>query len=342
MKTNTVLLFVAVCFMLIFALWLSAALGSANVSLDTVFQVLGLRRFGIESETLERAAVFIVWDLRLPRGILAIAVGGGLAIAGVAMQSVTQNVMADPYILGVSSGALAFVSVGYFIGGVFLQNPAIIPAMAFSGAVFSMLLVYAIGGFGKSGGNVRLILSGMAVSITLNAIAQFFIVSAPDDVRIRGILSWMMGTLASARWGNIALPLTASILACGFFFYNARSFDLMALGDETAIGLGTNVKKVKRNAIIAVSFVTAIAVSSAGLIGMVGFVIPHIVRFLIGTEHRKLFPLAFIVGGVFLLLMDIMARVVLAPREVPIGVFTALCGGPFFVWLIKRKLKNSA
>ena len=201
-------------------------------------------------------------------------------------------------------------------------------------------MVYVIGGIGRTKSVNRLILSGMSVSITLNAVAQFFISMQPDSVKVQGILSWMMGSLASARWENIALPFFGIMAASLYFVLNARYFDLMALGEDTAISLGTNVKKVKGTALIIVSLITGMAVASGGLIGLVGFVIPHVVRFMIGTSHRRLFPVVFLTGGLFLTWMDILARTLLAPREIPIGVFTALCGGPFFIWMLRKKNKG--
>ncbi len=323
-------------------IFLSCILGSADLSIKDVCQILYQKLAGMEIEQEYKTTASIVWDLRFPRTIAALIVGGGLAVVGAAMQSITKNVMADPYTLGVSSGALAMVSIGTTVGGMFSMSSMHVSMLAFLGAMLSIVLVFAVGGVGKSSNTTRLILAGMAVSITLNAVSQFFIVTADNDVKVRGILSWMMGSFANIRWNNLLIPSVGIFLGCIYFMLHSRAFDLMALGDETAISLGTNVRTIKKVSLPVIAFVSGLAVAAGGLIGLVGFIIPHIVRFLIGTDHRRLFPLSFLVGGLFMLVMDIIARVVLSPQEVPIGIFTALCGGPFFVWLLRKKYREAS
>lgn len=293
--------------------------------------------FGIESSTITKSDVYIVWNLRFPRALLALFVGGGLAVAGAAMQSVTRNVMADPYVLGISSGALAFVSVGYLFGGVLSTTSWFIPSLAFLGSLMALALVFAIGGFSNNSSPAKLVLSGTAVSMTLNAVAQYCIYNQENSGGANSIVNWMMGSLGSARWDNIAIPAVGCFLSAVFFMFHARSFDLIVLGDETAITLGTNTKRIKLLAMVVVAIICGFSVASCGIIGLVGFMIPHVVRMIIGTDHKRLFPLAFIVGGIFLILMDLLARTVLAPSEVPVGIFTALCGGPYFIWLLRKK-----
>ncbi len=271
---------------------------------------------------------------------MALAVGGGLAVAGAAMQSITRNVMADPYVLGISSGALAFVSVGYLVGGTLTLTSWFIPGLAFIGSLVSLALVFSIGGFSNNSSPARLVLSGMAVSITLNALAQYCIYNQENSGGASSIVNWMMGSIGGARWDNIWLPLIGCLAGTAFFIYHSRAFDLIALGDETAIILGTNTKDVKRMAMVVVAVICGFSVASCGIIGLVGFMIPHIVRFIIGTDHKKEFPLVFLVGGIFLILMDVLARTVLAPSEVPVGIFTALCGGPYFIWLLRKQKKG--
>lgn len=315
-------------------------LGAADLSAEMVFRVLISNLFGIYDEGIPSPAQFIVWDLRLPRVLLAIAVGGGLAICGAAMQAVTQNVLADPYILGVSSGASAMVSFVFFIGGAMAASRFAVSAFAFSGAFTAMMLVLAIGrmGGGSSSGT-RLILSGMAINVMLGAVAQLFITLSTAHTA-RNITMWMMGSVGGGRWNNIAIPIIVSIFGLLYFCANARAYNLISLGDETAISMGINAARVKRNTTIVVAFVTGIIVANVGLIGLVGFIIPHIVRLLVGPNHRLLFPLAFIVGAVFLVWMDMLARYVMAPAELPVGLFTAMCGGPFFIWLLTRQARG--
>ena len=334
---NKGVLYITAVVALFVSVFLACALGSSKVPLRTVMGVLGNRLFGIKSTNITSSDIYIVWNLRFPRAVLAFAVGGGLAIAGAAMQSITKNVMADPYVLGISSGALAFVSVGFLIGGSLTLTSWFIPMLAFAGSLGALALVFAIGGFSGSSSPAKLVLSGMAVSITLNAAAQYCIYNQANSGGANSIVNWMMGSLGGARWDNIIIPVLGCLAGLVFFLFHARSFDLIALGDETAIILGTNTKSMKLLSMIVVAVICGVSVASCGIIGLVGFMIPHIVRFIIGTDHKREFPLAFLIGGVFLILMDILARTVLAPSEVPVGIFTALCGGPYFIWLLHKR-----
>lgn len=330
-----------VCLLIVIILLLVSILagiliGSTDLSASTVFDVLKLKLFGIENSSLTSSSTYIIWNLRLPRAILAIAAGGGLAICGAAMQAITQNVLAEPYILGVSSGASAMVSLAFFLGGFFMNSALITQLFAFCGALFAMALVYSVGVVKNGSSNTRLVLAGMAVSIILNAVSQFCITMSSAQTS-RSISMWMMGSLAEARWENIAIPLVASLVGLCFFCANARAYDLISLGDETAISMGVNTVSLKKWSMLMVAFVTGVIVSCCGIIGLVGFVVPHTVRLLVGSNHRRLLPLSFLVGCVFLVWMDVLARYVMAPQEVPIGIFTAFCGGPFFIWLLYRQ-----
>lgn len=331
------LVYVAVFIGLMVSIFLACAFGSSKVSLETVLGVLGQKLFGIESAAVENSDIYIVWNLRFPRALLALAVGGGLAVSGAAMQSITRNVMADPYVLGISSGALAFVSLGYLFGGSLTSTAWFIPALAFLGSLGSLALVFAIGGFSSSSSPAKLVLSGMAVSITLNAVAQYCIYQQESSGGASSIVNWTMGSLGGSRWGNIWLPILGCVTGTIYFIYHSRSFDLIALGDETAIILGTDTKRLKRVSMVVVAVICGFSVASCGIIGLVGFMIPHVVRFLTGTDHKREFPLSFLVGGIFLILMDLVARTVMSPSELPVGIFTALCGGPYFIWLLRRK-----
>ncbi|MDO4720591.1 MAG: iron ABC transporter permease [Peptostreptococcaceae bacterium] len=315
----------------------AAFFGSADLDASTVLRVLESKLLHREIPDLKRSALTIIWDLRLPRALLALAIGGALAVSGACMQSITQNVLADPYILGVSSGALLFVSFSYFVGGIFLLHPAFIPLMAFAGAIFSLILIYTVGRVGRGGSTSRLILTGMAISITLNAVSNFFIFVTPHESRMRSLFAWTLGGLASARWDNLPLLFSAPLIGCLLFYRYARAYDLMSLGEETAVSLGVDVRKLRRATIVLVAFVCGISVAGGGLIGLVGFIIPHIVRHFVGTNHQRLIPAAFLSGGIFLLWADILARTLMAPEELPIGLFTAICGGPFFVWILRRE-----
>ncbi|MDY3052532.1 MAG: iron ABC transporter permease [Ndongobacter sp.] len=332
-----ILLFLGTLFLLLISIAGGIAFGSADLTIATVFDVICARLFGAPDAALSNAALSIVWELRLPRALLAIAAGGGLAVAGTAMQSITQNALADPYILGVSGGASAAVALGFVLGGPLTVSSIGISTFAFLGATLALLLVYSVGLIGSSGSNSRLVLAGMAVSVILTAATQFFISVAPDTYTVRNITSWTMGSLAGARWHNLPLPFFGSVLGSAFFIFTARNYNLLSQGDDTAISLGINVKSVKKYTLLAVSFITGVIVAAGGVIGFVGFIIPHIVRSVVGANHQKVFPLAFITGSLFLVWMDVLSRVLFAPKELPVGIFTAFCGGPFFIWLLYKK-----
>lgn len=331
-------LFFGALFLLFISIVGGIIFGSADLTVETVFDVIHAKLFGVPNPSLSSAAVSIVWELRLPRALLAIAAGGGLAVAGTAMQSVTQNALADPYILGVSSGASAAVALGFVLGGPLLSSVGT-STFAFLGATLAMLLVYAVGLIGSSGSNSRLVLAGMAISVILTAATQFFISVAPNTYTVRNITSWTMGSLAGARWSNLTLPFFGSILGSAFFILTGRNYNLLSQGDDTATSLGVNVKSVKKHTLLAVSFITGVIVAAGGVIGFVGFIIPHIVRSVIGANHQKVFPLAFITGSLFLVWMDVLSRTLFSPKELPVGIFTAFCGGPFFIWLLYKRNK---
>ena len=339
-KRRNGLIYVGILGVFLISVFTACAFGSSHVPLMTVLRVLGQQLFGIDSELITTADVYIVWNLRFPRAMLAFAVGGGLAVAGGAMQSITRNVMADPYVLGISSGALALVSIGFLAGGVLTQTSWFIPSLAFVGALGALMLVFAIGGFSNASSPTKLVLSGMAVSITLNAVAQYCIYHQQSGNQASSIVNWTMGSLGGVRWDELWIPFVGCIVCAMYFTRHARAFDLIALGDETAISLGTNTQSIKRTSLVLVAVISGFSVASCGIIGLVGFMIPHVVRFLIGTEHRRAFPVSFVIGGIFLILMDVLARTVLAPSEVPVGIFTALCGGPYFVWLLRKNRKK--
>ena len=311
--------------------------GSARLRTSDILTILTHKPIGLDIQDIDKSTVAIVWALRIPRALLAIAIGGGLAMSGAAMQAVTQNVLADPYILGVSSGALAGVSaVCYF----FPHHPnlhILMSVASFVGALLSHIAVNRAAYRGNGSSNSKLILAGMSISIVLGALSHYFIISTDDINATRNIISWMMGSLAQARWNNIFLFINIIIIASFYFIFKARDFDLISLGDGNALALGVNAKKLKKNTIAIVSLIAAMCVAAAGMIGLVGFLVPHSIRMIIGGEHRKLFPISFVVGATFLMWMDILSRTLIAPRELPIGIFTALVGGPFFLWILLRK-----
>lgn len=332
-KTTVIILLI----LIIFSILVSAYLGTVSISFKEFLNIISHKILNRDlDEGIKSSNIHIIWELRVPRVLLALAIGGGLAISGAAMQSITQNVLAEPYILGVSSGALFGVTFAHFINHPIISSPYGVSIAAFLGAFITIMAVYKIGLKGKRANTNRLILTGMALSIILNAFSNYFIIMNPRENAIRGIVSWTMGSLAKARWNNLAIPFILIILFSSAFIYKARDFDTIALGRETALGLGVDVEKIIRQSIIFISAIAGVSVAAGGIIGLVGFVIPHIIRMLGQPSHNKLFPYSFLGGALILIWMDILSRIVMPPHEMPIGIFTALFGGPFFVALLIR------
>lgn len=320
------------------SLVLVCAVGAADVTFSDVIKLISYKLK--LSDSVEKSVYYIVWDIRFPRALVAIFVGGGLAVAGAVMQSITKNVMADSYILGISSGALAFVSVGAFILGQSIAVGFGTSLLAFAGSLFSVFMVMTIGGAKGNIGSTRLVLTGQAISITLNAVSQYFIYTSVSGNKSTSIVTWMMGSLAGVRWSNVWITIVGITVCVVVLISFSRAFDLMALGDDTAITLGVDVAVVKRIALVMVALITGFAVASSGIIGLVGFMIPHIVRNFVGSTHKRVLPVSFATGGFFLMWMDVLARTILDPQEVPIGIFTALCGGPFFIWILRKNINR--
>lgn len=278
----------------------------------------------------------VVIDLRLPRVLLAALVGASLALAGVLYQALFKNPLADPYILGVSSGAGLGATLALTVFGTsYLARAAGVPVGAFLGAVLTMLLVVRLASRRGKLDPTSLLLAGIAISYTLSAVTSFVLVY--DRESMTSVVFWMMGGLGNRSWEHV-LMLTA-MLALGSIvpaLYH-RELDLMLLGDERAGQLGVSVERFKLLALGSASLVVAGAVSVSGLIGFVGLMTPHMVRLVIGPRHRLLLPASALAGAIVLVLADLLARVVLAPVEIPVGIVTALAGGPFFIWLLVRK-----
>ena len=341
MKTNVkreywIMLFIGIIIIL-FASFCSGFLGSAEISPQSVLDIVRLKLFGLSSYQIEDSEITIIWNLRMPRAILAIFIGGGLALSGVVMQSITQNILAEPYMVGVSSGALVFVTFGYFIGISIVNTWFGRAIMAFTGSILALIAVYKLSNAGRRIANSKLILTGMAVSTMLTALSNFFIIATPNTNVIKGILSWTMGSVASARWDNILFPCITIIICIIFILFRAKKYDVISLGDETALSLGVDVQTLKKQSIILISIMAGVAVASCGLIGFVGFIIPHIIRKVISPSHMYLLPLSFIYGGGFLCISDIMARTILSPQELPIGIITAFFGSPVFLYLLMKE-----
>lgn len=280
----------------------------------------------------------IVLDIRLPRVVLGLIVGGGLAVAGATFQALLRNPLAEPYILGVSGGA-SVGAVLALVTGLSVTGSWALPLAAFGGALVAIGLVFGVAGSTGRGLDVRvLLLSGVVVAAFFGACIALILALSPAR-SVQSAIIWMMGSLASAEWRSVLLTAAYTAPAVLLLLVQARALNLMAVGEETAAYLGTDVERVKRTALVTAALITAAGVAVAGVIGFVGLVVPHTVRMLSGSDHRFLLPLSFVAGGVFLSWADLLARVIMPPVEVPIGVVTAFVGVPFFLVLLRRSAR---
>ncbi|MFC8779371.1 FecCD family ABC transporter permease [Streptomyces nigra] len=286
-----------------------------------------------------RARQTIVVDVRAPRVLLGAVTGAGLAVVGTALQALVRNPLAEPYLLGVSSGAsLGAVSVIVF--GVTLFGPVSLSVAAFVGALGALLLVYATA---RTGGRItpsRLVLSGVAIAAMLTAVLDLLLLTTDRGNETRAVLAWTLGGLGGVDWGTLWLPSTALLLGVGVLLAQARNLNLLLAGEEAATTMGLDVARFRARLFVLLSLVTGVLVAAAGPIGFVGLMTPHIVRLVVGGDHRRVLPTTALGGAVFLVWADIAARTIAAPMEIPVGVLTALCGGPFFLWLMRRDARR--
>jgi iron complex transport system permease protein len=272
----------------------------------------------------------ILLDLRLPRVLLAILVGAGLSVAGAVFQALLRNPLAEPYILGISSGGTvgAVIAIGLGLGAIF------VPAASFAGSLIVMAVVYATAHRRGQLDTYALLLSGVMTGAFFNAL--ILLVIAVFNQELRNAFLWLMGNLSGARAGMLAVVAPPALLAIGGLLSLSRTFNLIATGDETAMQLGVNVTAVKRTAYLLASLLTGVVVSVSGIVGFVGLIIPHISRMLFGPDHRLLIPSSALLGGSFMVLADVLSRVILAPAEIPVGAVTAALGAPVFIYLLRK------
>lgn len=316
------------------------AIGSTYIEPGVVYKVL-LNKLsnGVMFETTWNTMFEnIIWEIRLPRVILGGICGAGLALCGVLMQCVTKNPIAEPYILGISSGASCGAVAVIVLGGISTLGINSITAGAFVGSILSGILVFAIGTqMGKTSSTTRLVLSGMAISTIFSALTNLLIYSAKNANQAKNALFWTIGSLGGAKWDVLLIPFIALIIVVAISFVMSKSLDVLLLGDDSAIILGINVKLVKSMLIILATLLTSTLVAITGAIGFIGLVVPHVCRTIAGSDHKKLIVLSSLVGAIFLILSDVAARGLFPPIEIPIGIITSLVGGPFFLYLISKK-----
>ena len=325
-----------------------AGLGVAAVGAIIICALLGAEKISwsavspadfwaaLHNEPLSRDSA-IIFQLRLPRLLMAGVVGAALSAAGAGFQGLLRNPLADPYILGVSGGGAlgAIIAIGLGIGALGGRVPAV-PLFAFLGSFLTVLVVFSISRISGRIPAHTLLLAGVVANAFLSAVIMF-VISVAGVSMAYSMMSWMMGAVGYETYSMI-LGIAAYVAAGGFILTGlGRDFNLLALGEEAAGSSGVAVERVKAGAFFAASLVTGAVVSVSGLIGFVGLIVPHVTRMLFGPDHRLLIPASMLIGAIFLMVCDTIARLVIAPAEVPVGVVTALCGGPFFIYLLRRR-----
>ncbi|SDC33506.1 FecCD family ABC transporter permease [Actinokineospora iranica] len=318
---------------LIASLAVATAIGPADLSPGDVAEVVRAR-LGFGDTGLSRIAQGIVWDLRLPRTLLAAVCGAGLAVCGAVLQSVLRNPLADPFLLGISAGAstgaVAVVVLGLGVGTLGLTAGAFLGAAVAFGVVVALAAV-------AGGGPGRVVLAGVAATQLFSAVTSYVVITSADAEQTRGVLFWLLGSLSRARWGDVGVAAAVCAVAIAVCLARANDLDAFAFGADAAASLGVAVRPLRATLLGVTALLTATLVAVAGAIGFVGLVLPHAARLLVGPGHRAALPVTALLGALLLVWVDTLARTAAAPLEVPAGVVTALVGVPAFAVLLARR-----
>lgn len=324
---------------LVLVIILATSIGSVAIPFNTTFQILADKLPLVNLvPTWSDSFSTIIFDIRLPRVILAGLVGTALAIAGATYQGLFRNPLADPYLIGAAQGASLGAVIGFLIpAGWVFAGFGVIPFFAFIGACVATATVYLLARTGKTLPVTTLILAGVALSALLGSIVSYLVISAGD--KIHGIVFWLMGSFTLTSWSEVMVALPYITVGSAVIIVFSRVLNVMQLDEEQAQQLGVNVERLKIILLAAATLITAAGVAFVGTIGFVGIIVPHAVRLVWGSDHRFLLPLSVLTGAIFMILTDLIARTALAPTEIPIGVITAICGAPFFLYLLRRRRK---
>lgn len=338
-KIKYICVYAALLFLLIISTFWALSIGTVHIPVTEMFEVITEQIHGdnILDNALKEPVYDIVWILRMPRVILAMMVGCGLAVCGAVMQAIVKNPLADPYILGISSGASLGATVAILLGVGVALGENFVGIAAFAGAFCISLAVLIISNIGGRANSIKLLLAGMALSSVCGAFSSFVIYFAQNKEGIQTVVYWLMGSLAGAKWENILVITPIVLLSVLFFWSQNRILNLMLLGEDVAITLGTDLHLYRQIYLIVSSLVVGFVVYSAGMIGFVGLLVPHVVRMFVGTDHKVLIPITGLAGAIFLVVSDGLCRVVIPKTELPIGMLISLLGAPCFVYLMIKK-----
>ncbi|MFF5253091.1 FecCD family ABC transporter permease [Streptomyces leeuwenhoekii] len=322
---------------LLVALTAAVSWGSTAVPPGEVWSAVGRRLTG--EAPRPGTDDLIVWQLRAPRALLAALVGAGLGLVGTATQALVRNPLADPFLLGISNGAslgaVAAIVLGAGAGGVLGLG---LSGAAFAGALATFALVWAVARRGGGFQPLRLVLAGVAIGQFLSGFTSYLVLRAGDEQQTHSVLFWLMGSLSGAGWPLLAVPALAVAAGLLLLLARARPLNALLMGDETAAGLGVDVARLRRELFVVTSVLTGVLVAVSGAIAFVGLMVPHVCRLLVGEDHRRLLPMSALCGALLMVLVDIVCRVALDSRELPLGVVTSLIGAPALLFLLDRRL----
>lgn len=339
-RINTKILIPVLIICAVITLILSIGLGPVSVSPITTAKILISRIPFLGTfipQTWEQLDYNIIIGLRLPRVLLGMVVGASLAVTGVTMQALVRNKLADPFILGVSSGASAFATLGMLFGAFSFLGRYSLSLSAFIGSAVTIIFVYILSRRNGRINIAQMLLSGVAVSMIMDGFTNIITLSAPNALGLHNASFWMSGSLAGAKLEYLTLPFAVLVICTAVLMLNYRGLNLLVLGDESAGTLGINVSRLQKLLILVASLMSGVTIAISGSIGFVGLMVPHFTRLLVGGDHRKVLPISALLGGILVVWVDVLARTVIAPEELPVGILTAVIGGPIFIWMLRRK-----
>lgn len=338
-ETGYLFICVLLAGILIIALFWALSIGTVYLSIDQIYStVINQLVSDTSIDDFGKGPIHdIIWLLRLPRLILAAIVGCGLASCGVIMQAIVKNPLADPYILGISSGASLGATAAILLGIGVNLGENFVGIAAFVGAFVISLAVLFISNLGGRSNSMKLLLAGMALSAVCSAMSSFIVYFAQNKEGMQTVAYWMMGSFAGARWENLSIIAPIVLISVLFFWTQSRVLNLMLLGDESALTLGTDLYIYRQVYLLISSLIVGFVVYSAGMVGFVGLIVPHVVRMLVGTDHKKLIPITALVGAIFLVVADGLCRTIIPRTELPIGILISLIGAPCFVYLMVKR-----
>ncbi|MGW2540914.1 FecCD family ABC transporter permease [Kitasatospora sp. NPDC001574] len=336
-RTPTAPLAAGLAAALLLSLVCAVAVGSSGLGWARVLRLLGAGLTGGRLEADEAAAYAIVWEIRLPRAVLAAVVGAGLAATGVAVQAMVRNALADPFVLGISSGASVGANAVLMLGAFASLGVWALSVSAFGAALLAMVLVYLTARTAYGLTPLRLVLTGTAMSYGFSAVTALMVFAAARGEAARSAMMWLLGSLGGATWGSVPIAAVTVLAGLTHLICSAGRLDALAMGDETAASLGVDPDRLRRELFVVTAAVTGTVVAVSGAIGFVGLMVPHVVRMLVGAGHRRVLLIAPLAGALLLIWVDIVSRTLLAPAELPVGVVTAALGVPCFLLLMRRR-----